>query len=215
MPHPYWPLFDLRIATDDLLLRPMTEADQSALAGIQPLDLDLDPSATRYAGVPEQVDRGIVTFQTYWKAYGTWKPESWKLPFAVFHGDALIGSQMLEGDDFQLLKVVDSASFLVAAARGKGFGKQMRLGVLALAFDCLDAEMAKTSAWHDNHASLGVSTALGYESNGETRHVRGDGVDRMLHLAMSRQTWLARAHSAGVMIDDFASCKPLFGLALG
>lgn len=213
MTHPYWPLFDLCVSTTDLLLRPMAEDDLLTLANTQPLDLDLDPSATLYAGVPEQVDRGIVTFQTYWKAYGTWKPESWKLPFAVFHGDVLIGSQMLEGDDFPILKVVDSASFLVPEARGKGFGKQMRLGVLALAFDCLGAESAKTSAWHDNHASLGVSTALGYEPNGETRHARGDGADRMLHLVMSRETWLARAHSAGVIIDDFATCKPLFGLA--
>lgn len=213
MPHPYWPLFDLRITTSDLLLRPMAEADLLTLAQIQPLDVELDPAATRFAGVPECVDRGIVTFQDYWKAYGTWKPASWKLLFTVSREDVLIGSQRLEGDDFTILKEVDSASFLIPEARGKGYGKQMRIAVLALAFDSLGAESAKTSAWHDNHASLGVSAALGYVPNGETRHARGEGVDRMVHLAMSREIWIERGHSAGVTIEGFAACRPLFGLA--
>jgi hypothetical protein len=32
MTHPYWPLFDLRLRTGDLELRPMTEADPAKLA---------------------------------------------------------------------------------------------------------------------------------------------------------------------------------------
>lgn len=213
MTHAYWPLFDLRLTTADLTLRPLREGDLARLAEIQPQDLELDPAATRFAGVPEDIGRGMVAFQSYWKAYGLWRAESWNLPFAVFHGGELIGTQTLEGEDFPRLREVDSASFLVVAARGRGFGRQMRRAVLALAFEALGAERAITSAWHDNHASLGVSRALGYRPNGESRHARGDGVDRMLHLALTRETWVASGQAAGVEINGFEPCRPLFGLA--
>lgn len=213
MTHSCWPLFDLRLTTSDLMLRPLREADLVRLAEILPDDVEQDPAATRFDGVPEPVNRGIVVFQTYWKAFGTWSPASWKLHFGVFLRDELIGTQTLEGDDFLRLREVDSASFLAPPMRGRGFGKQMRRAVLALAFEALGAERAITSAWHDNGASLGVSRALGYEPNGESRHVRGERVDRMLHLALSRETWLARGHSAGVTIEGFEACRPLFGLA--
>lgn len=213
MTHAYWPLFDLRLTTADLTLRPLREGDLVRLAEIQPPDLELDPSATRIESVPEDIGRGIMAFQGYWKTYGSWRPESWALPFAVFLGDDLIGTQTLEGEDFPRLREVDSASFLVVSARGQGFGKQMRRAVLALAFGPLGAERAITSAWHDNHASLGISRALGYLPNGESRHVRGDEVDRMVYLALSRADWLAQGQAAGVEIDGFEPCRPLFGLA--
>jgi RimJ/RimL family protein N-acetyltransferase len=211
--HPYWPLFDLRLHTADLLLRPMTEADRFEVADRFPPDLDIDPALTRFPVASEQVARGIMAFQGYWKAYGNWTPESWNLPFAVFRGDTLIGSQTLEGDRFALLRQVDTASFLFPEWRGQGFGKQMRLAVLALAFDALEAESAITSAWHDNHASLGVSAALGYEPNGIGTHPRGDRADRMVHLLMSRARWLERGHAGQVIIEQVVPCRPFFGLA--
>jgi RimJ/RimL family protein N-acetyltransferase len=69
---------------------------------------------------------------------------------------------------------VDSSSFLTGAVRGRGLGKQMRAAVLTLAFGPLGARFAITSAWSDNHASLGVSRALGYVENGETADRRDD-----------------------------------------
>jgi hypothetical protein len=86
MTDPYWPLFALRLASPDLVLRPVTEADLAELAGLLPDDVEQD---------------------------------------------------------------------------------------LALAFGPLQAQAAITSAWHDNHASLGVSRALGYRPNGESLHARG------------------------------------------
>jgi RimJ/RimL family protein N-acetyltransferase len=67
----------------------------------------------------------------------------------------------LEGQDFLVRRTVDSSSQLRTDARGRGWGKQMRRAVLALAFGPLGAELAVTSAWHHNRASLGVSRALG------------------------------------------------------
>lgn len=206
-------MFDVRLTTAELTLRPLREADLDGLAAILPDDVEQDPGATRFDGVAESVSRGIVQFQSYWQAYGTWRVESWRLPLAVFHDGDLIGTQTLEGDDFLRLREVDSASFLVAAMRGRGFGKQMRRPVLALAFEALGAERAITSAWHDNAASLGVSRALGYAPNGESRHVHGERVDRMVHLALSRADWREQGSGAGVIIEGFEPCRPLFGLA--
>lgn len=212
MGHPWWPVFDLRLTTAELTLRPLREADLDGLAAILPDDVEQDPAATRFDGVPDPVNRGIVQFQSYWRAYGTWRVDSWRLPFAVFHDGELVGTQTLEGDDFVRLREVDSASFLATGMRGRGFGKQMRQAVLALSFDALGAERAITSAWHDNGASLGVSRALGYAPNGESRHVRGDRVDRMVHLALSREAWVASGLGSGVGIEGFEACRPLFGL---
>lgn len=212
MPHPYWPLFDLRLTTPDLSLRPLAEADLARLAEITPDDLEQNPAATRFDGLPDEVNVGVMAFQGYWSAYGSWTVASWRLPFGVFHDGDLIGTQTLEGDDFVRLREVDSASFLIKAMRGRGFGKEMRWAVLAFAFEALGAERAITSAWHDNVASLGVSRALGYVPNGEARHARGEGVDRMEHLALSRDTWIARGQAAGIRIEGFEPCRPLFGL---
>ncbi len=212
MTHPYWPLFDLRLTTPDLVLRPATETDQLRLADILPDDVDFDPALPQYDFADRRALRGAGLHQSYWRAFGTWRPESWAIPFVVFCGDELIGMQALEGDDFARLRTVDSFSLLIREARGKGYGKQMRDAVLALAFGPLEAARAITSAWHDNHASLGVSKALGYVDNGEVLHRRGDGVDVMVHLRLTREAWSARTDRPPVDIIGFEPCRPLFGL---
>jgi RimJ/RimL family protein N-acetyltransferase len=81
-----------------------------------------------------------------------------------------------------------------------------------LAFGPLGAVRAISSAWHDNHASLGVSRALGYLPNGETLHRHDDRVDVMVHLRLTREDWLARTDRPPVEIAGFEPCRPLFGL---
>ena len=132
-----------------------------------------------------------------------------------FDGLELIGTQELEAEKFPVLRTVDSSSFLIEAARGRGFGRQMRTAVLALAFGPLRARAAITSAWHDNQASLAVSRALGYLDNGESLHARAgcvDGVDVMQHLRLRREEWLASRLADRVTITGFDACRPLFGL---
>ena len=210
----YWPLSGLRLTTADLELRPMTEADLGPLAELVPDDLEMDPAATGYPGMSDQqVWRGIVVHQEYWKAYGTWRPDSWRLQFTVRHAGDRIGVQALEGDDFARLRTVDSFSWLVPGVRGRGFGRQMREAVLALAFGPLEAQAAITSAWHDNQASLGVSRALGYQPNGESLDAHGDRADRMVHLRLLREDWLASGRGAAVGMEGFEPCRPLFGVA--
>jgi RimJ/RimL family protein N-acetyltransferase len=76
----------------------------------------------------------------------------------------------------------------------------------------MEATTAITSAWHDNHASLGVSRALGYRPNGETLHARDDGADVMVHLRLTRSDWLANDLGSGIEISGFDRCRFLFGL---
>lgn len=208
----FWPLFGLELETAGLRLRPVREADLSVIAGRLPADLELDPSLPRYAFGDERRSRGATAYQGAWRAYGTWSVEAWTLPFAVFHGDELIGTQTLEGTDFLVLRRVDTASFLVPEWRGRKLGQQMRRAVLALAFGELGAEWAVSSAWADNAASLGVSRSLGYEPNGLSRHAHGGKVGVLQHGLLTRQRWEAGDGSAGIAIRGFDPCRPMFGL---
>jgi RimJ/RimL family protein N-acetyltransferase len=213
MTYRYWPLFGLRLTSPDLTLRPMTEADLGTIADLLPDDLEQDPAATIYDFGDDRIARGIVSHQGYWKAYGTWRPEAWRLSFVVCASGEILGVQELEGNDFPVLRTVDSSSFLIRAARGRGYGKQMRSAVLALAFGPRQARAAITSAWHDNHASLGVSRTLGYRPNGESLHARGERVDAMVHMRLQRADWLASGPGNHVQISGFQACRPMFGLA--
>jgi hypothetical protein len=87
--------------------------------------------------------------------------------------------------------------------------------VLALAFGPMGAQAAITSAWHDNHASLGVSCALGYQPNGESLDARGDSADVLVHMRLLRAHWLASGAAAGIHITGFEACRHLFGLTTG
>jgi RimJ/RimL family protein N-acetyltransferase len=209
----YWPLFDLRLSMAGLRLRPMTEADLAPVADLLPDDVEQHPGPASYDFGDPRVDRGLVSHQVYWQAYGTWRPEAWRLSFVVrATGGEILGVQELVANDFPTLRTVDSSSFLVTAARGRGLGKQMRAAVLALAFGPLGAEAAITSAWHDNHASLGVSRALGYQPNGESLHAHPGRVDVLKHLRLLRADWLASGLGGQVEITGFDACLPLFGL---
>ncbi len=210
--HDVWPLFGLEIQAGPLVLRPMTEAWAMELARDVPADLEMDPGMPLLTGASEARGRQVVTLQRYWTAYGTWSVEAWRLPFAVFHGDDLIGEQTLEGTKFPLVREVDSASFLRLEARGKGFGKEMRRAILALAFGPMRAESAISGAWHDNHASLGVSRAMGYEPNGRARHAHGDTVSELVNVRLSREKWERSGLAEGVEIRGFDPCRELFGL---
>lgn len=213
MTHPHWPLLDLRITVGDLELRPLVEADLAEVVRMMPADLELDPHATRFA-VAEDVHRAVVVHQEYWRSYGTWTVDAWRFHLAVRRDGELLGLQELEGNDFPTLRTVDTSSWLVAEARGTGIGKAMRRAVLSLAFDHLGALAAITSAWSDNHASLGVSRSLGYRPNGESFMAREgleNGVDTLVHLRMTADDWNAGGGGAGITVEGVDGCRPWFG----
>ena len=218
MTHPTWPLFDLRLSNADVALRPMVEADLATVAAILPDDLELNPAATAYPGLDIATGRRVVAHQEYWQGWGRWSIASWVLTFVVEVDGRIVGTQTLEGEDFPMLRTVDSASWLVPEARGQGVGKAMRTAVLELAFGPLEAHRAITSAWEENLSSLGVSRAVGYQPNGQYLHRRdggaavGDVIGSMVHLLLTREGWLSSTAGDGVTISGFEACRPYFGV---
>jgi hypothetical protein len=61
-----WALHGIRLRTADLDLRVMTEADLPVLARVMPADLELNPHATRYAGLDEPANRRALVDRDLW-----------------------------------------------------------------------------------------------------------------------------------------------------
>ena len=205
-----WPLHGIRLHTADLDLAVMTEADLPTLWALLPDDLELNPHATTYAGLDVPANRRAVLAQGYWRALGMWSPDDWALPFVVRSAGVVVGAQWLEGPDWRSDRTVDSSSWLVAGARGRGLGGQMRAAVLALAFGPLGAEAAISSAVVDNAASLGVSRSLGYRDT--HRSVLEHSGQTLQHVRLDRATWDASGRSRHVVVEGVDPALPLFGL---
>jgi RimJ/RimL family protein N-acetyltransferase len=202
-----WPLFDLRIRHRDVLLRAVREADLPHLCTVLPPDVGHDPRLALFPGQSLIENERRLLRMGYWKAWGTWDPLSWVLHLAVVVEDTVLGVQTLEGDNFPALRTVDSASWLVPPARGRGLGVRMRTAALGFAFDTLGATAAISSATLANAASLGVSRRIGYADNGISRIVDTDGeVVELQHLRLT--TW----PRAEVTVTGFEGCEPWFGI---
>ena len=205
-----WPLFGLRLSYRDVLLRPMCEADLPRLAAALPDDAGHDPRLAMYAAQSYAENERRLFCQGYWRALGTWDPGSWALHLAVAYAGELVGVQTLEGDNFPVLRTVDSASWLMPEVRGRGVGVAMRTAMLGFAFDRLGAVAAVTSATTTNAASLGVSRRVGYADNGVSRIVdTGGDVVELRHMRLTADRW----PGADVTVTGFEPCRPWFGMA--
>lgn len=195
-----WPPHELVLRTPRLTLCGLTEQLALELAEVLPPDVELDPALTLG-------DRAVGVLQAYSRTVATWSREDWVLPFAVRADERLVGLQGLEGRQFAVRREVETHSWLVPAARGRGIGREMRAAVLALAFGPLGATRAVTEAWEDNGPSLGVSRSLGYVPNG-TQVVLRDGVpDVMVRMV------LTDPDLPPVEVTGLEPCLPLLGLA--
>lgn len=214
-----WPLHGIRLRTADLDLRVMTEADLPDLSELLPDDVEMNPHATRYAGLDVRANRRAVLAQGYWRALGLWSPEDWALPFVVRRDGEIVGAQWLEGPDWRADRTVDSSSWLVVPARGRGLGTQMRAAVLALAFGPLRAEAAVSSAVVANAGSLGVSRSLGYLDT--HRSVLEHSGETLQHVRLARTAWSASGPGrsdgphGGIVVDGVTAALPLFGIEAG
>ena len=134
----------------------------------------------------------------YWAAFADWKPEKWNLMLAARVGRDIVGVQEIGAQYFSVTRTVSTGSWVGRRFQGAGYGKAMREAVLHLAFEGLGAERADTAAWITNHASLGVSRAMGYRDNGTTtRAVEGKRVEQ-INLTLTRSDW--RPSSTGCTI---------------
>ena len=207
-----WPLFDLRLRFRDVELAPVREADLPELAAREPDDYELDPRLEQWPAQSPRQNRQRLFRMSYWAALGTWSPRSWALHLAVTAGGELVGVQTLEAENFPVLRTVDTASWLVPAARGRGIGVAMRTAVLGLAFDHLGAAAAVSSARLGNAASLGVSRRIGYLDNGVGFVADGPGRALLQHLRLPVEHW---RYASEVTVTGLAACRAWFGLGAG
>jgi RimJ/RimL family protein N-acetyltransferase len=207
-----WPLFGLRIRCRSVRLRPVRESDLSELAAVRPDDFEHDPGAEMFAGLDLRQNRSRLCYQDYWRSVGTWSPSSWCLDMAVELDGVIVGVQTLRAKRFPVLRTVDSASWLIRAARGQGHGVAMRMGVLGLAFGQLGALAAVTSAYRGNAASLGVSRRIGYRPNGVSLNDSGHGLVELAHLRLTERQWQRSGLDREVTVTGFEPCRPWFGL---
>jgi RimJ/RimL family protein N-acetyltransferase len=208
-----WPLFALRIRSERLVLRLPTDDDLVGLcalarAGIHPANEM--PFGIAWSTLPSPAfERGFL--QHHWGLRATWSPEAWMLNLMIEHEGQPIGSQSIRGDQFAVMRTVDTGSWLGIEHQGKGFGREMREAVLALAFDGLGGLIATTEAFLDNAASNGVSRSLGYAENGRGS-LAPEGVARETRrFRMTLEDWRSRPRGP-VGFEGLDACLRLFGV---
>jgi RimJ/RimL family protein N-acetyltransferase len=208
-----WPFFDLRITCGEVLLRGVTDADLEVLTGSVPDDLEMNPAHERFTHLTAEVDRRRQLAAEVWTHRGTWSPDAWCLDLAVEVEGHVVGMQALEAEQFPLLRTVDSHSWLSAEVRGRGLANLMRVGVLALAFEHLGAELAVSSARTDNPASLAVSYRMGYVDNGLSRTNTPTGPFELQHVRLTRADWWSSGRSTQISgIAGVEACLPWFAV---
>ena len=208
-----WPLFDLRLITERLVLRPLQDTDFVALLAVVDAGIhDEDNSPFMFAwtdGEPEE--RARRTMQFWWGTRANWSIDNWVLGFGVFYEDRFVGVQDMTGTRFPVMKEVQTGSWLGREFQGQGIGKEMRAAVLSFAFDSLGADIARSGALVTNVASRGVSESVGYQENGTDRIApRGQPLE-LVRYQLTRADWEARGLPA-VTVENLEPCLVMFGL---
>ena len=207
-----WPLFRLRIRSENLVLRLPTDDDlpgmlDLARAGIHPPDeMPFGIAWTDAKGA--SFDRSFL--QHHWSWRGRWRPEEWWLNLMVEWQGRPVGAQTISGEDFATHRTVDSGSWLGLAFQGRGFGKEMRSAVLSFAFDGLGARVATSSAFLDNAASNAVSRSLGYADDGRGSLAPRGVARETQRFRMTDEMWRSRPRPP-VGIEGLDACREMFG----
>jgi RimJ/RimL family protein N-acetyltransferase len=215
MAHPHWPLFDLEVRTPRLTLRPVTDDMAVELAALAAQGIH-DPARMPF-GIPwtraESPELERRALQFHWRCRADMSAERWSINFAVVVDGDVVGSTGLMADDFPRLRQFETGSWLGRAYQGRGIGTEMRLATLAVGFDGFEAEWATTGAWHDNAASLGVTSRLGYSPTGHRRMVRNDQApDVLLAFEMSRAHYVEHLRRDDIELVGVEPVRELLGI---
>lgn len=186
-----WSLADLEVITPVLRLCHVTEGLADELARLAAEGIH-DPAAMPFAvpwtdAVPPELERNTVQYFRQTRAEVS--TEHWDVPMAVIAGDDAVGVCAVTADGFPTRRTVSTGSWLGRRHQGRGLGREMRAAALHLIFAGFDADLARTAAWHDNAASLGVTRSLPYAQTGSSRQSRRGVLDTMLEFTMTRGQW--------------------------
>ncbi|MFJ8039457.1 GNAT family N-acetyltransferase [Kitasatospora sp. NPDC096147] len=156
-------------------------------------------------------DREWAWLRGVWNGRAQVHDGNWRLYFVVVVDGEPVGMQDVFGTDFDTFGTVGTFSWLGPAARGKGFGREMREAILHLAFEGLGAREAASAAFSDNLASNRVSESLGYTPNGTewaTRLLEPAPIDRW---RLTRARWSAHRRS-DITLAGVEACLPVLGI---
>ena len=213
MEDPLWPLFGVEVRTPRLTLRYVDDALAAALARLAARGVH-DPSTTPFS-IPwtDQPSPALErsALQYHWRNRAETRPDQWCLAFAVVVAGQVVGSTDLRASSFPSRREFATGSWLGIAPQGRGIGKEMRLAALAFGFDGLGAESARTAAFHDNQASLAVTRALGYDSDGTVHELRRGRPDVQLRFRMSRHRY-AEVRRHDITMHGVGRARHLLGL---
>ncbi|MGX9674853.1 GNAT family N-acetyltransferase [Mycobacterium sp. HM-7] len=191
MPHSSWPLAELAVTTPVLRLCHVTDglADQLAQLAAEGIhDPATMPFSTPWTdAVSPDLERNTVAYFQQTRAEVS--TEHWDVPMAVLVAGTAAGVCIVSADGFPARRTVSTGSWLGRRYQGRGLGREMRAAALHLIFAGFDADVARTAAWHDNAASLGVTRSLPYAQTGSSRQSRRGVFDTMLEFTMSRAQW--------------------------
>ena len=165
-----FPLNHLRLSTPGLSLHFPSDGELSRLAS-RAQGRVLAPEEKHFMGdwtqlSPGEFELGFLQYQ--WATRAKICPSSWSIQLGVVaesEGE-LLGMVGINGENFPTTRLVDTGSWLLPEARGRGLGKKSRACLLELAFSHLGASQARSAAVVDNGPSLGVSSSLGYSPDG-------------------------------------------------
>ena len=207
-----WPLFGLRLRTERLELRSPDDATIAELAAVARRGVvgERTPFASDWTARPAETwEAGFA--QYFWAQRGRLSPTSWSIPLAALLDGEPIGVQQVMADDFPLLRVFKSGSWIGREHQGRGLGTEMRAAVLELGFAGLGGEVAVSGAYAFNAASIRVSRKLGYEPNGTRLDRVRERAEEALLFRLTRAAWESSPRPA-VEIEGLEECLPLLGL---
>ena len=186
-----WPLMGLHGLTPMLTLRYITDdlgMELALLAAEGVHDPATMPFATPWTDVPSpELERNTLRF--YWRNRADTTVEHWDLNLAVVVDGVAVGMCSIEADAFPTRRSAETGSWLGRRYQRRGIGREVRHAALHKIFAGFDADQATTRAWHDNTASLAVTSSLPYVQTGSSLQQRRERPDTLLEFAMSRAQW--------------------------
>jgi RimJ/RimL family protein N-acetyltransferase len=208
-----WPLYDLVVRTPRIELRYPNDADLAVMAKLPDEGIHepgRSPFGMAWAEGPSPAREQDSL--RYWRSkQASWSVDSWWMDLATVVDGEVVGSQGIFAEHFPVARSVETGSWLVRRAQGRGIGTEMREAILELAFDGLGALEALSGAFEWNESSARVSEKLGYLPNGERLVVNASGRHRRFSYRMPREVWLTRRRD-DIEIIGLDPCLALFGL---
>jgi RimJ/RimL family protein N-acetyltransferase len=211
-----WPVAGVVVRSGDLELRYLDDElvqQLALLAGDGVHATDFMPFSFPWTrGTPDEVARSVLQYQ--WKLRSTFSAAEWALELAVVRDGEVLGVQGMRSEGFAVTRSAETGSWLGLRHQGQGVGTRMRLAVLHLLFEGLDAQRATTAAFADNGPSNGVTRRLGYRENGTATLVRdGDAVVSRRYV-LERADWDARpaAQRPAVTMEGIDPLRDFLGL---